>query len=115
MEEHIQGLADVYQISRAKNAQGHDLLRLTDVLLPQGCQPPSTPVLLLVEPGQSVPKVYVKPGIKLPNGANPDSTTVVNIEGESWLQFSYKLQTEASNYSWLSLVAAYLGRFAKDK
>jgi hypothetical protein len=56
--------------------------------------------------------LYVKPGIVLPNGVSPRSTTVVAIEAESWLQFSFTFPWDEASNTLLQLIAASLRRFA---
>ena len=107
-------LKDAYgAVSVTKGSGGETLIRLHDVGLPRGCSPPTTPVLLVLRPGQSRPQIYVKPKIKVPNGVNPRSTSVVAVEGEEWLQFSYSFPWDESSHTLMQFVEASLRRFAK--
>lgn len=90
-------------------------VRIESVSLPQGCNPESTPVLLVLRPGQPKPEIYVKPGAKLPNGRDPRSTIVVAIEGETWLQFSYQLSWDPNQHSLVQFIEGALRRFAKTE
>ena len=110
----IAGLKDAYEaVSVAKGSGGQALIRLHDVALPRGCSPPTTPVLLVLQPGQPRPQIYVKPKIKAPNGADPRSTSVVAVEGEEWLQFSYSFPWDENSHTLMQFVGASLRRFAK--
>jgi hypothetical protein len=110
----LEGLKAAYgEVAMATGAPGQILIRIANARLPRGCTPAETPVLLVLEDGQ-VPKVYVKPGIKVPSGA-PRSTSDVQIAGEAWMQFSYNLAGDPSTYSLVQLVGASLQRFAKDE
>lgn len=91
------------------------LVRITGVDLPKGCKPPSSAVLLLLKPGQPKPEIYVRPGIKLPNGKDPRSTSTVTIEGESWLQFSYQFEYNKDTHSLVQFIESSLRRFAKNE
>lgn len=100
-------------VTMATDAPGQALIRIANARLPQGCTPAETPVLLVLQDGQ-VPKVYVKPGIKVPSGV-PRSTSDVQIAGEAWMQFSYNLAGDISTYSLVQLVGASLQRFANNE
>lgn len=105
------------QYSSVKVATNGSLtyVRLDSVSLPKGCTPESTPVLLVIRPGQAKPEIYVKPGIKLGNGREPRSVSTVTIEGESWLQFSYQLNWDSNQHSLVQFIEGALRRFAKSE
>jgi len=112
----IASLKEAYgDVSVAKGSGGQTLIRIMDIALPKGCSPLTTWVLLLINPGQPRPQIHVKRGIKLPNGADPRSTSVVAVEGEEWLQFSYSFPWEGSSHTLVQFVEASLGRFAKTE
>jgi hypothetical protein len=112
----ISSLKETYgDVAVAKGSTGQLLVRVKEVALPRGCFPSATPVLLVSNPGQPRPQVYVKPGIKLPNGNVPRSTSVVAIEGEEWLQFSYSFPWDGNSHTLVQLVEASLRRFAKTE
>jgi len=100
------------EMSIAKPAGGATLIRISDAPLPKGCTPSSTPALLVI-PGQGRPVLYVKPKLKLSNGVEPRSTSVVTVEGEEWMQFSYNFPWDENTNSLVQFVAAGLRRFAK--
>ncbi len=103
------------EVSVATVAGGQVLIRINDVALPEGCSPLSTPVLLALNPGQPRPQIYVKRGIKLSNGADPRSTSIVAVGGEEWLQFSYSFPWEFGSHTLVQFVGASLRRFAKTE
>lgn len=116
LEKEVLGLKDAFaDVSVAKPAGGATLVRIADALLPKGCSPKSTAALLVIQSGGGRPTLYVKSGIKLPNGAVPRSTSVVNIEGEEWLQFSYNFPWDETAHSLVQFVGAALLRFGKKE
>jgi len=90
-------------------------MTLVEVDLPKGCSPAGTPVLLVWPAGQLRPQVSVKPGIRLPNGTVPRSTSTVQIEGEAWMQFSYSFTWDKDNHTLVQLVETAIRRFAKSE
>src|SRR5690349_19754429 len=92
-------LKDAYgEVSTAKTSAGQTLVRIREASLPPGCSPATTPVLLVMPPGQVRPQIYVKRGIRLRSGVEPRSTSPVSVEDEEWLQFSYSFPwNESSN------------------
>ena len=89
-------------------------MRLEGVTLPRGCTPSTTPVLLMCDL-RSRPQIYVKPGIRLPNGIEPRSTSRVQVEGEEWLQFSYSFPYDENAHSFVQFIGAALRRFDKSE
>jgi hypothetical protein len=102
------------EVTTADGSAGQTLLRIAKAGLPTGCTPADSPALLVLQDGQP-PKVYVKPGIKTPNGTVPRSTSVVQFGGEEWMQFSYNLTGDPTTYTLIQLVQASLQRFAKNE
>jgi hypothetical protein len=97
------------EIAVALGPTRQQLIRIKSARLPRGCDPEETPVLLVMQPSR--PQIYVKPGIKLPNGRDPRSATNVQIEGESWLQFSYSFPYDETTHTLVQFVGAALNRF----
>lgn len=87
-------------------------IRIENVYLPLGCTPISTEVILVLKNGQQRPEIYVKPGITLTNGVLPRSISVIAIEGESWLQFSYQFPWDKQQNTLIQFIEGALGRFA---
>jgi hypothetical protein len=112
----LEGMKEAYgEIATATGALGQFLIRINQVDLPKGCSPAGTPVLLVWPSGQPRPQVSVKPGIRLPNGAVPRSTSTVQIEGEAWMQFSYAFTWDKENHTLVQLVETAIRRFAKSE
>ena len=112
----IDGLKSSYgEISVGSGSAGQTLIRIHSATLPKGCSPSSTPALLVLQPGQPRPQFYVKPKIKVPNGIDPRSTSVVAVEGEEWLQFSYAFTWDENAHTLVQFVEASLRRFAKPE
>lgn len=113
LTDEIGKLREVYHdVAVATGSGGQELIRIGEVALPKGCSPSSTPVLLVVQAGQPRPHIFVKPGVKVPNGRDPRSTSVVQVEGEAWLQFSYSFPWDENAHSLVQFVGAALRRFA---
>jgi hypothetical protein len=89
-------------------------VRIQEVYLPKGCSPESTPVLLGLRVNQPRPEIYVMPGIRLPDGKEPRSISIVTILGESWMQYSYQLPYDRQVHSLDQFVEGSVRRFAKN-
>lgn len=89
------------------------LVRIAVIELYPGSRPPTTPMLLVFEPNQPKPAVYVQPGQLLANGNVPKSTSPALIGNESWLQFSFNIPW-AEQHGILRFIAAARQRFAQD-
>src|SRR2546428_779831 len=77
-------------------------------------KPPATPMVLVFDPGQPKPQVYVQPGQLLANGRAPKSSSTVLIGGESWLQFSFNISWNEEDGITRFLTAARQ-RFMQDE
>ena len=93
---------------------GNTYVLVQKATLPVGCNPEETPVLLVLNSGQPRPEIYVKPGIKILNGQDPRSTSVVSVQGQSWMQFSYNLEFDRSKHTLVQFIAGSLRRFSKN-
>jgi hypothetical protein len=111
----LEDVKQQYATVKVANNGSLNYIRIESVSLPTGCMPESTPVLILLRPGQAKPEIYVKPGIKLSNGREPRSISPVTIEGESWLQFSYQLNWDPNQHSLVQFIEGALRRFAKNE
>lgn len=110
----IEGLKSAYgevSIAAGAGASGQTLVRIGTVALPAGCAPAGTPALVVVQTGQR-PQLYVKAGILLPNGVVPRSTSVVQVAGMEWMQFSYSFPWDENAHTLMQFVEASLRRFA---
>src|SRR5438445_10135655 len=112
---HIEELKEAYGVVTTVTApSGETYFRIDSVKLPKGCKPMTTAVLLVVKGGER-PLCYVKPGIKVPNGVDPRSTSTVEVQGEAWLQFSYSFGWEWSTHTLVQFVGSSLRRFARPE
>ena len=110
----VEDLKAAYEaVATAVAGDGRTLIRIAAAMLPKGCNPAMSPVLLIPQPGR--PLIYVKPGITVPNGVVPRSTSVVMIEGEAWLQFSYAFPWDEDTHTLLQFVQGSLRRFEKNE
>jgi hypothetical protein len=101
------------QVHVATNG-AHTLVRIAVVELYSTSQPPTTPMLLVLDTAQPKPAVYVQPGQLLANGKVPKSTSNVLVGGESWLQFSFNIPWE-EQHGIRRLIAAARQRFTQDE
>jgi hypothetical protein len=81
------------------------IVRVSEVDLPPGCQPPTTPMLIVFDPDQ--------PGQLLANGRAPRSTSTQIVGGESWMQFSFNIPW-AEGQNIIRFVTAARQRFAQN-
>ena len=102
-----------HQVRTAQDS-ARTLLRIAEVELYDGCRPRSTAMLLVLDPAQPKPQVYVQPGQLLANGKTPRSTSTVMIGGESWLQFSFNIPWE-EKHGITRFIAAARQRFAQNE
>lgn len=93
---------------------GRTLVRVGSVELYAGCQPPSTAMLLILDPNQPKPLAYVQPGQLLASGKVPKSTSPVLVAGESWMQFSFNIPWE-QRHGIVRFIAAARQRFAQHE
>lgn len=115
IEQAIKDLVAVYrdEVCSAKE-HSQTLVRISTVELYPSCHPSVTPMLLVFDPAQPKPLVYVKPGQLLANGRVPKNSSTVLVGGESWMQFSF-------NIPWVEgddikrFIAAARQRFAQDE
>jgi hypothetical protein len=111
----VQALQDAFgALTTASGAPGQLLLRFNAVRLPTGCNPRTIPVLLVLQNGQR-PQVFVKGGIKLPNGAVPRNYTCGQVGGEEWWSFSFSFPWDEKDHTHVQFVGASLQRFAKTE
>jgi hypothetical protein len=90
------------------------LMRIDNIELYPTCRPPATPMLLLLDPSQAKPLVYVQPGQLLANGRVPKNSSIVLVAGESWMQFSFNIPwTEGDSI--IRFIAAARQRFTQDE
>jgi|ERR1043165_637149 hypothetical protein len=109
----LQALKETHgEVSTAAGLPGQVLLRIEKAILPAGCKPAETSVLLVLHGGQR-PALYVEPGIRLPNGAVPRSTSSVQVAGVEWMQFSYTFPYDENTHTLVQFVETSLRRFAK--
>ena len=114
-EQAIKDLVAVYgdEVHSAKEGS-QTLVRLKVVELYPNCRPPATSMLLVFDPAQPKPLVYVQPGQLMANGRVPKNSSTVLIGGESWMQFSFNIPwAEGDNIK--RFVAAARQRFAQDE
>lgn len=113
LAEELEQLRETWgEVSTALAAPGQILVRIKEVGLPRDCAPAGTAALLAVQDGQR-PQLYVKGGIKLPNGAVPKNYTANQVGGEEWWSFSYSFTWDENDNTLVQFVAASLQRFGK--
>ena len=90
------------------------LVRLGAVDLYPACRPPVTPMLLVFDPAQPKPLVYVQHGQLLANGRAPKNSSTDLVGGESWMKFSFNIPW-AEGDDIMRFVAAARQRFSQDE
>ncbi len=112
----VQVVTNTYGPSHVRTTleAGRTLVRIDDLELYEGCKPPSTPMLLALDPAQPKPLSYVRPGQLLANGKTPKSTSPVLVGGESWMQFSFNVPWE-ERHGIVRFIAAARQRFAQHE
>ena len=115
IEQAIKDLVIVYGDEVRSGKEGSQtLVRINAMELYPSCRPSVTPMLLVFDPVQPKPLVYVQAGQLLANGRVPKSSSTVMVGGESWMQFSFNIPwTEGDNIK--RFVAAARQRFAQDE
>ncbi|HNG37237.1 MAG TPA: hypothetical protein PK068_11760 [Nitrosomonas sp.] len=113
-EQELEELKAHYDSVKVRKNGSATYVQIEPVRLPGGCNPAFTPALLVLS-GQPKPQIYVKPGLTVGNGISPRSTSVVNVEGESWLQFSFNLNWDQNQHTLLQFIEGSIRRFAKHE
>jgi hypothetical protein len=89
------------------------LIRIATFELYPDCRPANTAMLVVLDPGQPKPQVFVTPGQLLTNGRAPRSSSTILIGGESWMQFSFNIPwSDGDNI--MRFLAAARKRFKLD-
>jgi hypothetical protein len=89
-------------------------IRIKDVELPPGCQPPQNDFLLELDTNQPKPKHYVRPGQTLGNGQPLKNPSNEGVAGESWMTFSYNFPYDDGD-SLCRFVGMIRQRFSKHE
>src|SRR2546428_3535852 len=112
IDQAIRDLVSVYGdgVTTARGGS-RTVVRVSDVDLPPGCRPPTTPMLIVFDPDQPKPIPYIQLGQLLANGRAPRSTSTQIVGGESWIQFSFNIPW-AEGQSIIRFVTAARQRFA---
>lgn len=114
IEKAIRDLVSVYGDGvRTAREGSRTLARVAEAEMPPGCQPATTPILLVLDAAAEKPIPYVQPGQLLANGRSPRSTSTQMVGGESWMQFSFNVPwTEEAGI--VRFIAAARQRFARN-
>lgn len=92
------------------------LIRIPKGVLPVGCSPTETALLVVLEPGQP-PQLFVKTLPKLPNGRDPRSCSATTIAGDTWYTFSYtfKQAWDENRHTAVQFIEGRLRRFTLNE
>ena len=107
----VSELIDNYTDAAEAQDGGRTLVKLPAVQLPPGCQPSSTDVIVVFTPGASKPDLVVRTAPRLPNGALPNTSSMM-VAGENWVTYSFNLEWDADRHSAVQFVEGKLRRFA---
>ncbi len=114
IEKAIRDLVSAYGDGvRIAQEGSRTLVRVAEVEMPPACRPPTTPMLLVLDPAVEKPIPYVQPGQLLANGRSPRSASVQMVGGESWLQFSFNVPW-TEDVGIIRFIAAARQRFAQN-
>jgi hypothetical protein len=109
----VEELRSVYGEAAAESREGgRTLVKIGGVELPPGCKPARSDVLIVLDPAAARPVAYVRPGVLLPNGVAPRSTSQTVVGGESWLGFSFAFPWSEAD-SIITFLAVARQRFAR--
>jgi len=90
------------------------LVQINKVELCPGCQPSHTAMLIVLDPGQPKPLVFVTRGQLLSNGRPPKNSSNILIAGQTWMQFSFNIPWSVGD-NVMRFVAAARQRFAQNE
>jgi hypothetical protein len=76
------------RVSEKHLPDGRTIFRLSNVLLPKGCVPGTTAVVLVYSSPSGAPEVHVNPAIVLATGRVPRNMNPVTVDGEAVATFS---------------------------
>lgn len=92
---------------------GKSAFKIANVPLPPGCKPQAVCVLLVVNSPNEAPAMYVKEMILLRNGVAPRNVTPVQVDGETWFQFSANFPYNPA-HPLSAYIFGRLGRFVRQ-
>jgi hypothetical protein len=110
-----QELLEKYAGSQSALDGGRVLVRLPVVHLPEGCVPPSTEALIILDPAQAKPRLLVRDKPRTPTGAHPRNVSPETAGGEAWHSFSYNVAWQEGKHTAVQFVESALRRFAKNE
>ena len=90
------------------------LIRIANVDLYPECRPAYTAMLIVLDPAQPKPQVFVAPGQLLANGRLPKNSSNILIGGDTWMQFSFNIPWVEGD-SVMRFMAAARQRFAQNE
>jgi hypothetical protein len=108
-------LASVYGQTMKVGQDGpRRLVQIERVELYPGCLPAQTTMLIVLDPAQPKPQVFVTPGQQLANGRLPKNNSNILIGGQTWMQFSFNIPwSDGDNI--MRFIAAARQRFAQNE
>lgn len=90
-------------------------VKLPEVMFPDGCNPPATSALVLLDVQHPTPQLFVKRVPTLPNGNTPRSVSAVPLAGDTWHSFSFNQPWDENAHTALQFVEGRLRRFALNE
>lgn len=91
------------------------LVRLPEVFFPEGCNPGSTPALVVLDPQQPLPKLLLAKTPPLSNGASRRNVNAETFAGEGWFTFSFSQPWDENTHTAVQFVEGRLRRFALNE
>src|SRR5687768_13322719 len=89
VERFLAEIAQEYAGAAQVKEGAQHFVRIPLVHFPEGCTPPTTAALVVLEEQQPIPQMFVKDLPKLPSGKSPRSISSATLAGESWQGFSF--------------------------
>lgn len=108
----LKELAEEYAGSTQLEEAAKTLVQIPNALLPDGCSPSCTTVLVVLDEVQPAPQLLLKALPTLPNGKAPRSVSTATFAGESWHAFSYNQFWNENSHTAVQFVEGRLRRFA---
>lgn len=108
-------LQGAYPGALRADAGGVALVKIPALDLPDGCKPPSTEALVVLDTAQPKPRLLLRTKPVTPAGVCPRNVSPETVAGEAWFGFSYNVSWDEARHSAVQFVLSALRRFAKNE
>lgn len=114
VERCVAELREIYEVSVSVEG-GNTFVKIKEAYFPQGCSPPKTEALVILDQAQPKPRLLVRHKPTTPKGVTPRNVSPEMAVGEAWFGFSYNVVWDEGKHSATQFVESALRRFAKDE